>query len=144
MAFDITGKLIVKNDTVERSATFKIREFVIEISEEVNGRIITNYIKFQSVQDKTAIIDRYAIGETIKVHFNIRGNKWEKEGNTNYFTNLDAWRIEPASASNQEPQASSSNSGISGGSSFVAAAASVVAEVAPIVTDMKGADDLPF
>lgn len=144
MAFDITGKLIVKNDTVERSATFKIREFVIEISEDVNGRIITNYIKFQSVQDKTALLDRYSIGETIKVHFNIRGNKWEKEGNTNYFTNLDAWRIEPASASNQDTQASSSTSGISGGSSFVAAAASVVAAVAPVVSDMKGPDDLPF
>jgi hypothetical protein len=144
MAFDITGKLIVKNDTVERSATFKIREFVIEISEEVNGRIITNYIKFQSVQDKTALLDRYSIGETIKVHFNIRGNKWEKEGNTNYFTNLDAWRIEPASASNTETQPANTtqsynNSGISAGSSFTASSTAT-----SVVSEEKPADDLPF
>jgi hypothetical protein len=46
------------------------------------------------VQDKTTIIDRVNIGDEIKVHFNIKGTKWEKEGKINYFTNLDAWRIE--------------------------------------------------
>jgi len=28
------------------------------------------------------------------VYFNIKGSKWEKNGVTNYITNLDAWRIE--------------------------------------------------
>jgi hypothetical protein len=30
----------------------------------------------------------------VKVLFNIKGSKWEKEGKTNYITNLDAWKIE--------------------------------------------------
>ena len=34
------------------------------------------------------------VGDEIKVYFNIKGTKWEKEGKTSYFTNLDAWRIE--------------------------------------------------
>jgi hypothetical protein len=46
------------------------------------------------VQDKTAIIDRVNINDEVKVYFNIKGTKWEKDGKTNYITNLDAWRIE--------------------------------------------------
>ena len=67
---------------------------MVEKSEEVNGKTITNLIKFQCVQDKTAIIDKVNAGDEIKVHFNIRGSKWEKDGRVSYFNNLDAWRIE--------------------------------------------------
>ena len=83
MGFDLTGKLVAKFDTVQRSATFKTREFVIETNEDINGRTITNFVKFQSVQDRTTIIDRFNIGDTLKVHFNIRGSKWETNGQTN-------------------------------------------------------------
>ncbi|MDQ6758046.1 MAG: DUF3127 domain-containing protein [Bacteroidota bacterium] len=94
MSYELSGKLIAKYDTVQRTETFKTREFVVEKSEEINGRIITNYVKFQSVQDRTNIIDKLNIGDEVKVYFNIKGSKWEKNGQTNYITNLDAWRIE--------------------------------------------------
>lgn len=94
MSYELTGKLIAKYDTVQRTETFKVREFAVEKTDEINGRTITNFIKFQSVQDKTTIIDRVNIGDEIKVYFNIKGTKWEKDGKTSYFTNLDAWRIE--------------------------------------------------
>lgn len=94
MGYELTGKLIAKYDTVQRSGTFRTREFVVEKTEDIGGRSITNYIKFQSVQDKTSIVDRVNVGDEIKVHFNIKGSKWEKEGRINYITNLDAWRIE--------------------------------------------------
>ena len=94
MSFEITGKLVAKFDTVQRSETFKTREFVVEKTDDINGRTIVNYVKFQSVQDKTALIDRVNIGDDIKVYFNIKGSKWERDGKTNYITNLDAWRIE--------------------------------------------------
>jgi uncharacterized protein DUF3127 len=32
----------------------------------------------------------------LKVSFNIKGRKWEKDGKVAYFTNLEAWRIESA------------------------------------------------
>lgn len=94
MSYELTGKLVAKYDTIQRTETFKTREFAVEKTEEINGRTITNYAKFQCVQDKTTIIDRVNMGDEIKVYFNIKGSKWEKDGKVNYITNLDAWRIE--------------------------------------------------
>lgn len=91
--YDLTGKLIEKYDVVHRGS-FASREFVVEKSIDINGKIITNFIKFQCVQERTAIIDSVKVGDEIKVHFNIRGNRWEKDGKVSYFTNLDAWRVE--------------------------------------------------
>ncbi|RYD70828.1 MAG: DUF3127 domain-containing protein [Sphingobacteriales bacterium] len=94
MSYELTGKLVAKYDIVQRTETFKTREFAVEKSDDINGRTILNYVKFQCVQDKTSIVDRVNIGDEIKVYFNIKGSKWEKNGVTNYITNLDAWRIE--------------------------------------------------
>ncbi len=94
MSFEITAKLIAKYDTVQRTETFKTREFVLEKSEDINGRLITNYIKMQCVQDRTTMPDRFNIGDEVKVSFNIKGTKWMKDGKENYITNLDAWRME--------------------------------------------------
>ncbi|MFY7964782.1 MAG: DUF3127 domain-containing protein [Chitinophagaceae bacterium] len=100
MSFEITGKLVAKYDVVQRTETFKTREFVIEKSEDIGGRIITNYVKFQCVQDKTTMPDRFNIGDEVKVSFNIKGTKWTKDGKENYITNLDAWRMETMKLSN--------------------------------------------
>ncbi|MEJ7829600.1 MAG: DUF3127 domain-containing protein, partial [Segetibacter sp.] len=94
MSYEITGKLIARFDIVQRNENFKTREFVIEKTEDANGRSFTNFIKFQCVQDKTAMPDRFNIGDEVKVQFNIKGTRWEKDGRTNYITNLDAWRME--------------------------------------------------
>lgn len=94
MSYELSGKLVAKYDEVQRTATFKTREFAVEKTDDIGGRTVTNYVKFQCVQDKTAIVDRVNIGDEIKVFFNIKGSKWEKNGVTNYITNLDAWRIE--------------------------------------------------
>jgi hypothetical protein len=97
MSYELTGKLVAKYDVVQRTATFKTREFAVEKTDDIGGRTVTNYVKFQSVQDKTSIIDKANMGDEIKVYFNIKGSKWEKEGKVNYITNLDAWRIEQVS-----------------------------------------------
>jgi len=94
MSYEMIGKLIAKFDIVQRTETFKTREFVIEKSEDIGGRVITNYAKFQCVQDKTNMPDRFNIGDEVKVMFNIKGTKWNKSGVDNYITNLDAWRME--------------------------------------------------
>jgi hypothetical protein len=102
MSFEVTGKLVAKFDIVQRTETFKTREFVLEKTEDINGRAITNYIKFQCVQDKTAMPDKYSIGEEVKVQFNIKGTKWNKNGQDNYITNLDAWRMESVKLTQQQ------------------------------------------
>jgi len=95
MSYELTGKMLAKYDTVQRTESFKTREFVIEKTDDINGRVITNYVKFQCVQDRTGMVDKVDIGQDVKVYFNIKGSKWEKEGRVNYITNLDAWRLEP-------------------------------------------------
>ena len=40
------------------------------------------------------MLDEFSIDDTVKVSFNLRGRKWEKDGQVSYFTNLEAWRIE--------------------------------------------------
>lgn len=103
MSYELTGKLLEKFDTIQRTETFKVREFIVEKSEDINGKIITNFIKFQCVQDRTNIVDKINVGDEVKVYFNIRGTKWEKDGRTSYFSNLDAWRIEQILQANKEP-----------------------------------------
>ncbi len=100
MSYEITGKLVAKFDVVQRTETFKTREFVIEKSEDIGGRIITNYVKFQCTQDRTTMPDRFNMGDDVKVQFNIKGTKWNKSGVDNYITNLDAWRMETVKLSN--------------------------------------------
>lgn len=94
MSYELTGKLFLKYDVMQRTESFKMREFVVEKTEDIGGRAITNYIKFQTIQDRTNIIDKVSVGDEIKVHFNVKGSRWEKDGKTSYFNNLDAWRIE--------------------------------------------------
>lgn len=109
MSYEITGKLIARFGIVQRNENFKIREFVIEKAEDINGRMVTNFIKFQCVQDKTTIPDRFNIGDEVKVHFNIKGTRWEKDGKVNYITNLDAWRMENLKLSQNNANSSQVN-----------------------------------
>jgi len=83
MSYELTGKLVARFDIVQRTETFKTREVVIEKNEDIGGRTITNYVKFQCVQDKTAMPDRFAIGDEVKVLFNIKGTKVNKDGKNN-------------------------------------------------------------
>lgn len=94
MAFEITGKMFEIYPVVNVSDKFRKREFVIEKKESSGGTVFVDYIKFQLVQDKCDIIDESYIRDEVRVLFNIKGNRWEKEGRVNYFTNLDAWRVE--------------------------------------------------
>ncbi|RYD59377.1 MAG: DUF3127 domain-containing protein [Sphingobacteriales bacterium] len=101
MSLEVTGKLLVKYDTQNVNDRFRKREFVMELSEEINGNVYTNFAKMQLVQNKCDILDRFNEGDAIKVSFNIKGNRWERDGKVNYITNLDAWRIESASSTGQ-------------------------------------------
>jgi len=116
MSLEVTGKLAVKYDTQQVKESFKKREFVLEISEEINGNVYTNFAKLQLVQAKCDILDRFNVGDQIKVSFNLKGNKWEKDGKVNYITNLDAWRIESAAAGapNTAPSAPAYNAATAG------------------------------
>lgn len=94
MSFQITGTIYRIEETVQVSEKFKKREFVLVTTEEINAKTYFNYVKMQLVQNKCDLLDYYAEGEEVTVSFNVKGNKWEKDGKENFITNLDAWRIE--------------------------------------------------
>ena len=102
MSFELTGTLVKKYDTKDISDKFKKRDFVLEKKEVTNGFEFTDYIKFQLVRDKCSVIDPFNEGDILKVNFNLRGRKWEKNGEITYFTNLEAWKIEKLTSSQSD------------------------------------------
>ena len=115
--------MVKKFDTESKTQTFQAREFVIEVPDGNYPQMV----KFQLVQDKCSLIDDYSEGDTLRVHFDLRGREW----NGKYFTNLQAWRIEAGD------QAGSQQSAPSTSDDFPSAAD------APAV-DNNVSDDLPF
>ena len=104
MAFELTGKVIDIQPVQQVSEKFRKREFVIEKQENSSTAIFVDYVKFQLVQDKCDLINDSFMNTEVKVSFNIKGNKWERDGKVNYFTNLDAWRIEKVEQNAATPQ----------------------------------------
>lgn len=100
MSNQVTGRLHLKQPTQVVSDKFKKREFVLELTEYINDKPYTNYAKLQLVQAKCDILDKFNEGDMVTVSFNIKGNRWEKDGKVQYMTNLDAWKIE---ASSEQP-----------------------------------------
>lgn len=103
MSFELNGRLIEKFETNKISDTFRKREFVIERIENSGGMEFIDQIKFQLTQDRCSLVDDFDLNDEVRVSFNIRGRKWEKEGRVSYFTNLEAWRIEKIAVSPEEP-----------------------------------------
>ena len=88
---DITGILKVKSEAQQVSEKFRKREFVLTD----NSSQYPQHISFQLTQDKCNLIDNFAVGAEIKVHFNLRGREWTSPKNEiKYFNTLEAWRIE--------------------------------------------------
>lgn len=99
MSLEVTGRLHAKFPTQQIKDNFSKREFVLELTDESpTGMVFTNYASFQLVNQSCSVIDQYQEGEMLKVNFNIRGNRWERDGQVRYITNLNAWRVERAAA----------------------------------------------
>jgi hypothetical protein len=127
MAFEISGKVIEILPVNQVSDKFRKREFVIEKKESGSGgAVFVDYVKFQLIQDKCDLINESFMNEEVKVWFNLRGNRWDKEGKVSYFTNLDAWKLEKLSGPVREQIAPPGNT---------------LDDVPPEVDDLS---DLPF
>lgn len=81
------GVIIAIDDTITFDSGFTKREFVIKTTDDGD---YPQDIKFELVKDKTALIDKYNVGDKITVYLNIRGREW----NEKYFVNLVAWKLE--------------------------------------------------
>lgn len=121
----IEGKLHAKFDTTQITDTFRKREFVVEY---VENPLYPQYVKFELIQDRCALIDSINVGDRMEVTFNLRGREWTNpEGEKKYFTTLEAWRVQKMETANSAPAAN-------GGQP--------VYDMADMASDE--ADDLPF
>lgn len=127
MSLELNGKLKVVFDVQTFPSGFSKREFVITTDEQY-----PQDVKFELVKDKTSLIDKFTVGDQLKVSFNVRGNEYQGK----YYVSLGAWRVEnigAAAAPNipapLDPMAAQPR-------------AAAAAPAAPI--DDIGEDDLPF
>ncbi len=89
--FEISGTIKKIFDEQTFGSGFNKREFVLTVPD---GRFPQD-IKFETVKDKTSLLNALKVGDEIKVAFDIRGREWKE----NYYVNLNAWKIESVSAS---------------------------------------------
>ena len=86
---EIEGKLIHVADEQVISDKFKKREFVIETADQYPQEILV-----QLTQDRTSLIDKFEIGDTLTLSINLRGRRWESpQGETKWFNTIEAWKI---------------------------------------------------
>jgi len=142
MSFEISGRLAERFETQKVSDRFQKREFVLEIKSTGNtGFEFVDLIKFQATQDKCSLLDQFGIDEEVKVSFNLKGRKWEKDGKVSYFTNLEAWRVEKVQSVQNDSSAPSFDSSAPGTDSF--SNQNTPTPTPPPEND-SGIDDLPF
>lgn len=98
--YEATGRLLEDFGTQQVTEKFRKREFVLEIPDGQYPQLV----KFQLAQDKCDLLDNFQQGAELLVTFNLRGRSYDKNGQTMYFTSLDAWKIQPAGAAGGAPQ----------------------------------------
>ena len=92
---EVKGAIKVIESTQTFDSGFQKREFVVTTDETY-----PQDIKLEFVKDKCAILDKYNVGDTVAVSYNLRGNEY----NGKYYVNLQAWRIEAGEQSTQPKQ----------------------------------------
>lgn len=83
--YKITGRIVQINPTEVKNATLQVRTFVIETEEEYAQTLI-----FQTVNQKTALLDRVRVGQEITLWFSLKGRAWEDK----VIVNLSCYKIE--------------------------------------------------
>ena len=82
-------KTIFATETVGQNG-FQKRDVVITTDGQYPQDII---IQFQ--QDNCAVLDRFQVGQIVKIHFNLQGREWTSpQGEIKYFNTVVGWKIE--------------------------------------------------
>ncbi|MBR4620772.1 MAG: DUF3127 domain-containing protein [Salinivirgaceae bacterium] len=138
---ELIGKLEEVRDAIQRTATFTVREFVLEVENPRNAQW-NDHILFQVSNNNVGLLDTFSVGQMIKVTFDIQGRRWTgQDGTQRVFNTLSAWRIEsaenaqaaaPTSAPTAQPAATP------------AQPAQPAAQPTAQGSDMEPVNDLPF
>ncbi|MCG9879610.1 MAG: DUF3127 domain-containing protein [Bacteroidia bacterium] len=94
MALDITGKIIQKlpitRGTSKAGKDWEKQEFIIETQETYPKKICIGLMG-----EKTRELEKFNPGQEVKVSLNIESREYQGK----WYTNINAWRIEAAGAS---------------------------------------------
>ncbi len=93
MEYQIAGKVAEVYPVNRVSERFRKREFVIEHKDSSSGQAFVDFLKFQLTQERCDLIDESWLRQEVTVTFNLKGNRWEKNGMVNYITNLNALSV---------------------------------------------------
>lgn len=131
MALELEGriarKLGVQTGTSARGAWSK-QEFVFEYQE---GNFPTQVCMNVWGEDKVRELDKYQVGDKVKIAFNLSS----REYNGRWYTDVRAWRIEPAGSQPSAPQVQTPR---------VQAPVSAPLPTADDMSSPLSDDDLPF
>ena len=88
---EVKGSIKVIGEVQEISTTFKKRELVVSTDEQYPQTLSIEFI-----QDKTDLLNKFEIGQNVKVGINLRGREWEnpQTKEIKYFNSIQGWRIE--------------------------------------------------
>lgn len=121
---DIKGKVHDVSEVINVTDTFRKRELIVEYAENPQ---YPEFVKFEAIQDRCALLDNLKVGNDVEVFFNLKGREWtDKTGKKQYFNTLQLWKVNVLGAES---------------------AGSPMPEYAPpvdISADPSGDDDLPF
>lgn len=98
---ELQGKIIMIGETQEFGSNgFRKRDIVVETQEQYPQKILVEF-----VQDKTELLDKFAVGTNVKISINLRGREWvNPQGETKYFNSIQGWKIN-AEGNQQQPPA---------------------------------------
>ena len=135
----IARKLTVQTGTSARGAWSK-QEFVLEYQE---GNFPTQVCMNVWGDDKVRELDKYQVGDKVKISFNLSS----REYNGRWYTDVRAWRIEPAGAQQSAPSGGYAAPASSYGAPAGTQAAPMPSAPLPTADDMSSPlddSDLPF
>lgn len=144
---ELIGKLEEVRQAIQRTATFIVREFVLEVENQRNAQW-NDHILFQVSNNNVGLLDSFSVGQMIKVTFDIQGRRWTgQDGTQRVFNTLSAWRIESAenaqAAATPAPAATPAQPAAAPTQPAQPAQPSAPAQPAANA-DMAPVDDLPF
>jgi len=99
MNYESQGRITAKLEKRQVSDKFVVQEFAIEIQDGQYSQVC----KFQASNKAIEYLDKVGIGAEVKLTWNLRGRRFEKDGKVSYFNSLDAWKIESVGGSQSQP-----------------------------------------
>jgi len=88
---EVEGKIKVLGETKEYGKNgFRKREVVVTTEEQY-----PQFLNIEFIQDKTEVLDKFNVGDKVKIGINLKGREWvSPQGETKYFNSIQGWRIE--------------------------------------------------